>query len=214
MAKEMNVKYDFVENILKCELPEHMMDVLLKVRTRSGEHTFRENIYTRTLKYRRWNNELRLFCSLKRRVANMFRKRDLMLDDSKGTLTQTIINQVEEEEETRSCSDRESINSDWSDLLPVNKTIKCNQNNNNEASTSNRDDNVVPTCTLPKRKTVKNIVLVPYKPQLKDWGSWHVKSPYATSTIPSPNVNNEGEAQDKGEMVMCHIAHTTLQFTL
>ena len=42
-------------------LPEHMMDVMLKVRMRSGEHTFREDVYTRTLKYRRWNNELRPF---------------------------------------------------------------------------------------------------------------------------------------------------------
>ena len=42
------------------------MDVLLKVRTRSGEHTFREDVYTRTLKYRRWNNELQPFHSLKK----------------------------------------------------------------------------------------------------------------------------------------------------
>ena len=40
MAKEMNVKCDFVENNLMCVLPEHTMDVLLKVRTRSGENTF------------------------------------------------------------------------------------------------------------------------------------------------------------------------------
>ena len=40
MAKEMNVKCDFIENNLTCVLPEHTMDVLLKVRTRSGEHTF------------------------------------------------------------------------------------------------------------------------------------------------------------------------------
>ena len=57
---------------LTCVLPENTMDVLLKVRTKSGEHMFREDIYTRTLKYRRWNNELRPFCSLKRRVANIF----------------------------------------------------------------------------------------------------------------------------------------------
>ena len=53
----MTVKCDFVDNILTCELPEHTMDMLLKVRTRSGEHTFREDIYMRTLKYHRWNNE-------------------------------------------------------------------------------------------------------------------------------------------------------------
>ena len=41
MAKEMNVTCDFLMNRLVCELPEHTMDVLLKVRTKTGEHTFR-----------------------------------------------------------------------------------------------------------------------------------------------------------------------------
>ena len=36
MAKEMNVTYNFLMNQLVCELPEHTMDVLLKVRTRTG----------------------------------------------------------------------------------------------------------------------------------------------------------------------------------
>ena len=57
----MNVKCDFIENNLTCVQPEHTMDVLLKVRTRSGEHMFSEDIYTRTLKYGRWNNKLRPF---------------------------------------------------------------------------------------------------------------------------------------------------------
>ena len=94
MAKEMNVTCNFLEHNLMCVLPEYTMDVLLKVRTRSGEHTFREDIYTRTLKYRRWNNELRPLHSLKKRVANMFRKRNSFSDSSRGTSTQTIFNNV------------------------------------------------------------------------------------------------------------------------
>ena len=74
MAKEMNVRCDFLVNCLTCELPEHTMDVMLKAWTRMGEHMFREDVYTHTLKYRRWNNELRPFQSLKRRVANIFQK--------------------------------------------------------------------------------------------------------------------------------------------
>ena len=61
MAKEMNVNCAFLANRLTCELPEHMVDVMLKVQTRTGEHTFREDVCTYTLKYRRWNNELRPF---------------------------------------------------------------------------------------------------------------------------------------------------------
>ena len=82
MAKEMDVKGNFIENNLTCVLPEHTMDVLLKVRTRSGEHKFWEDIYTRTLKYQRWNNELRPFQSLKKRVVNMFHKRNSYSDSS------------------------------------------------------------------------------------------------------------------------------------
>ena len=70
----MNVRCDFLVNHLTCELPEHTMDMMLKVWTRIGEHMFREDVYTCTLKYRRWNNELRPFQSLKRRVTNIFQK--------------------------------------------------------------------------------------------------------------------------------------------
>ena len=72
MAKEMNVTCNFLMNQLVCELPEHTMDVMLKVQMRMGENTFREDVYMCMLKYRRWNNELRPFQSLKRRVANIF----------------------------------------------------------------------------------------------------------------------------------------------
>ena len=57
----MNMHCDFLTSSLTCTLPEHTMDVMLKVRMRLGEHMFREDVYTRTLKYRRWNNELRPF---------------------------------------------------------------------------------------------------------------------------------------------------------
>ena len=114
MAKVMNVNCNFLENKLVCDLPEHTMDVLLKVRTKAGEHTFREDIYTCMLKYRKWNNELRPFRSLKRRVANIFQKRDSLSNDSRGTFTQTIINHLETEEERSEMSSerRDSVHSD------------------------------------------------------------------------------------------------------
>ena len=109
MAKEMNMKCNFIDNTLTCELPEHTMDVLLKVRTKLGEHTFREDIYTTALKYRRWNNKLRLFLLLKRRVANMFQKRGSISDDSRGTSMQTVINQMVRGEESELCSDGREV---------------------------------------------------------------------------------------------------------
>ena len=53
MAKKMNVHCDFLANQLTCELPEHTMDVMLKVRMRMGEYRFREDMYMQILKYRR-----------------------------------------------------------------------------------------------------------------------------------------------------------------
>ena len=66
MTKEINIHCDFLTKSLTCTLPGHTMDIMLKVRTRSGEDTFREDVYTRTSKYRGWNNELRPFQLLKR----------------------------------------------------------------------------------------------------------------------------------------------------
>ena len=46
MAKEMNMSCDFLTNQLMCELPEQMMDVMLKVRTRNwGAHIQRRYLY-------------------------------------------------------------------------------------------------------------------------------------------------------------------------
>ena len=52
MAKELEVCCNFAERQLVCKLPGGMMDVLLKIRTKSGEHTFWEAVYTRLQKYR------------------------------------------------------------------------------------------------------------------------------------------------------------------
>ena len=126
----MSVTCDFIQHNLNCVLPENTMDVLHKVQTRSGEHTFREDIYTRTLKYRKWNNELRPFCSLKKRVDQMFPKRNSYSDSSRGTSTQTIINDIPElcktevmEKDSETDSDRESIHSNWSELIPINTEV-------------------------------------------------------------------------------------------
>ena len=66
MAKEMNITCDFIEKWLVSELPEQMMDVLLKIRRKTGEHTFQKDVYIHTLKYHRWNNQLKPFRSLKK----------------------------------------------------------------------------------------------------------------------------------------------------
>ena len=149
------------------------MDVLLKVRMKTGEHTFREDVYTHTLKYRKWNNELRPFRLLKRRVANIFQKRNSLSDGSRGTSTQTIVNHMESEEERSvvNSEKRDSVHSDWSDLIPVNEEAEYKRvyNNKNEhnvvgKATTLAADTAVATLkpsAPPMKKTVKNIVLVP-----------------------------------------------------
>ena len=211
MAKEMNVNCNFLLNGLVCELLEHTMDVLLKVRTKTGQHTFREDVYTLTLKYRHWNNELRPFRSLKRRLANIFHKRNSLSDDSRRMSTQTLVNQIDSDEEKSIVNEdrRDSVHSNWSDLMPVNAEAehKKMQKDGKELNvdrattlTASVTDDFLRPSTPPKKKTIKNIVLVPYTPKLKDWGSWRIKSLYATTTIASPPLASNDQRKDD-EMV-------------
>ena len=76
MAKEMEVRCDFIGKQLVCMLPNQMMDMLLKVHTKTGEHTFREDIFMHSLKYRMWNNQLRLFKSLRKEWLTFLERED------------------------------------------------------------------------------------------------------------------------------------------
>ena len=136
---------------------------------------------------------------MKRRVANIFRKRDSFSDSSRGTSTQTIINNLSEQckaetrdKDSETDSDRESVHSNWSELIPI------NSEGNNMSTT---DAEIKKSEPQIRKKAIKNIVLVPYKPKPKDWGSWKVKSPYATSIIASPTINNQKQNQNNEEMV-------------
>ena len=216
MAKEINVTCDLLTKQLVCELPYQTMDVLLKVRIKTGEHTFREDVYTLTLKYRRWNNDLKPFRSLKRRVANIFHKGS-SLSIVEGHLLKTIVNHMESEEETSIVNNdkRDSIHSDWSDLIPVNEEVEYGKiyKNRNEpniigvvttSAASAAKATRMPSVP-PAKKKVKNIVLVPYTPRQKDWGSWWISLPYATSTVVNPPAvhkqASQEEKEEEGELV-------------
>ena len=58
----------------------------------------------------------------------------MLSDDSKGTSTQTIVNNVESEDE-RSIpnSNRDSIHSDWSDTISVNEEVEYRKINKNRS---------------------------------------------------------------------------------
>ena len=108
------------------------------------------------------------------------------------------MNDVESEDERSILSSNKgnSIYSDWSDLLSVDeeaeykKTYKSRSEPNTigvaTASAASITKTTKKPSILPVKKTVKNVVLVPYMPKLTDWGSWQIKSPYDTSTIASP----------------------------
>ena len=54
--------------------------------------------------------------------------------------------------------------------------------------------------TQQRKRAVRNIVLVPYKPRPKDWGTWKIKSPSATSTIASPPLDANNQIQDPNQI--------------
>ena len=124
-------------------------------------------------------------------------KRNSLSHSSRGTSTQTIVNNVgnnveeNKAEVTDNDSDRDSIHSNWSKLM----TVKSGMNIN--ASTSNASlGEAVKINAQPQKRAVKNIVLAQYKPNPKDWGSWKIKSPYATSTIASPSLFSNEQNQN------------------
>ena len=57
---------------------------------------------------------------------------------------------------------------------------------------------IIPSASSAK-KTIKNIVLVPYTPRPNAWGSWWIRSPYAATTVASPHAVhkqvNQGEKE-------------------
>ena len=176
MAKEMNVHCDFLKNSLTCVLPENTMDVMLKVRTRSGKHTFWEDVYTRTLKYQKWNYESWPFCSLKKTVARMFQKRNSFLDSSRGTSTQTIVNNTDNNTEENKAevadidsdidSDRDSIHSNWSKLM----TVKSEMNINTSTSNASLGE-AIKINAQPRKRAVKILFWYLINPSLKTGGA-------------------------------------------
>ena len=125
------------------------------------------------------------------------------MDSSRGTSTQTIVNNIEQckvetrDKDSEMDSDRDSIHSNWSELIPITNEI-------------NKTGDVAKTNTQPRKSAIKNIVLVPYKPKPKDWGGWKIKSPYATSTIVSPSldINNQNQSQDQTNEEMSYVPHS------
>ena len=116
----------------------------------------------------------------------MFQKRNSYSDSSRGTSTQMIVNVVPEqckteEKHSETDSGRESFHSNWSKLIPVEV---------------NKPDEALKIDAPQRKRTVRNIVLVPYNMRPKDWGSWKIKSPYANSTIASPPLDNNNQTQD------------------
>ena len=116
------------------------------------------------------------------------------MDSSRGTSTQTIMNDIPEqckvearEKDSETDSDRESVYSNWSELMPINNEI-------------HKSDEAMKTDAQQRKRTVRNIVLVLYKPKPKDWGSWKIKSPYATSTIASPPLDANNQIQDQNQI--------------
>ena len=132
----------------------------------------------------------------------MFRKRNSFSDSSRGTSTQTIVNNIEKckvetrDKDSETDSDKDSIHSNWSELILVNNEI-------------NKTGDVVKANTQLRKRAIKNIVLVPYKPKPKDWVSWKIKSPYATSTIASPPLDlNQNQNQDQNNEEMSYVPHS------
>ena len=63
---------------------------------------------------------------------------------------------------------------------------------------STAEATVIPSAS-PAKRTVKNIVLVPYTPRPNDWGSCWIRLPYATSIVTSSHAVHKQVVQGEKE---------------
>ena len=120
----------------------------------------------------------------------------------------------EEEKSISTNSKRDSMHSNWSELLSVDGEAEYERTCTSkqiigEATTSTTSvGKTLKKPPIPQmKKMVKNIVLVPYTPKPKDWGSWRVWSPYTTGSITSPHMVQSKE-QRKEEEEMAYEPHS------
>ena len=123
----LGIKFLIIEKVHKMPIfrkhqYSNTIKVLIFISNIKSCRKFQEDVYMHTFKYRRWKNQLRPFRSLKKRVANIFRKRNCMSHDSRGTSTQFIVNSTKRDSKERSVknkSERSSVHSNWSDLVLI-----------------------------------------------------------------------------------------------
>ena len=75
----------------------------------------------------------------------------------------------------------------------------------------NKPTEVMTNDITQRKRTVRNIVLVPYKPKPKDWGSWKIKSPYVTSTVASPILDSNNQpytSNQNNEDKLAYVPHS------
>ena len=142
-----------------------------------------------------------------------------MSDDSRGTSSQSIINTMERDSEERSIvndSERSSIHSNWSDLVPVDIESEYRKIYGNRRRPDARAHATIPLTTPPAEvavappasptthKTIKNIRFVPFMPKPHEWGSWQVKSHHTSSTVNTPHTTQKeeelGKEEEEGEL--------------
>ena len=134
-------------------------------------------------------------------------------DDSRGTSSQSVVNYMERDSEERSMineSERNSVHSDWSGLIPIDVEAEYCKIHNIRKGPYNKScaspipstapvTNAVPvppSSLAGTHKAVKNIVLVPYTQKPNEWGSWQVTdSQFASSTVAN-SISNEQEEEE------------------
>ena len=127
------------------------------------------------------------------------------MDSSRGTSTQTIVNNIEQckvetrDNDSEMDSDRNSIHSNCNELIPI--TNEMNK-------TGDVAKNKCPT----KKKGNKEHCLGSLQAQAKRLGDLEDKISYATSTIASPSLDinnqNQNQSQDQNNEEMVYVPHS------
>ena len=100
MARQINPICNFVLGYLKCELPEDMVDVEVRIRTFKGTHTLKEGREYFTLKFRPWGGQVKPFEVLKVKLSRYIKRRETITAAATASVA-PIFKKAQEEEEKR-----------------------------------------------------------------------------------------------------------------
>ena len=138
MARSLNSQSDFENGFFSCDLPEDTILLILKVKTKSGNHTLVEDTEKRTEKFRPWKKLSKEGKRFPRKLPGVLtpKKSDISVTSDSGP----CLSPTEHEYRPKSFEEPECLDSDKENMPPI-ESITPPSLKNLSLEEENNDDN-------------------------------------------------------------------------